>query len=141
MHQLELDHELADGVDATSSPALQARARQLQTRHFRKALVAEIDTALAKAEHPPHWHSASLPVRAAEVRGARAELEALRQALAASTAPAVQPIALAACLINDPNGPLYHAWAGADIAQLADRATDALTAPPQRTRRGQSRSR
>ena len=130
MHQFELDRQLADGADTASSPALKTRARQLRTPHFREALVAELDTVLVKAEHPPHWHSPSLPVRSLEVHAARGALGALRQALAAPGVPCVQGIALAACLIHDPGGPLYHACASGDIGQLARQATVTLTAAP-----------
>ena len=133
-HQFELDRELAEGADPTSSPALQTRARRLQRTDFRRGLVAQIDAALAKAEHPPHWHSASLPVRALEVRSARETLQALRQVLTAPGAPCVQGLALAACLLNDHHGPLYDPCTGGDIAQRADVATSALAAQPQRHR-------
>jgi hypothetical protein len=83
---------------------------------------------LAKAEHPPHWHSVRLPVRAVDVRAARDALRALRQALTASEAGCLPGLALAACLLNDPQGPLYHPCSGGDIAQLADQATRALNA-------------
>ena len=126
VHQFELDRELAEGADPTSSPALQARARRLQGTHFRHGLVAQIDVALVKAEHPPHWHSATLPIRALEVRAAREALLGLRQALEVPGALCAQGVALAACLLNDPCGPLYHPCGGGDIAQLADVATSAL---------------
>jgi hypothetical protein len=127
VHQFKLDRELADGADPGRSPALQARAHQLVGTHFRRELVAQLDAVLDKAEHPPHWHSVSLPVRALEVRAAHNALAALRQALKDPGAPCVRGVALAACLINDPDGPLYH-QTGADIAQLADVATASLTA-------------
>jgi hypothetical protein len=128
MHQFELDRQLADGVDPASSPPLQTRARQLQAIHCRQHLAAQIDAALAKAEHPPHWHSARVPVRAVDVRAARDALAALRQALIASEAPCVRGLALASCLVNDSQGPLYRSCAGGDVAQLADNATGALGA-------------
>ena len=126
LHQAELDRDLAGGADATDSPALRTRAKQLTGAHFRRELVAQLDAALDKAEHPPHWRSVSVPVRAFEVRAARASLTALRQALLDPGVPCVRGVALAACLINDPDGPLYR-QTGADIAQLAESATMTLT--------------
>jgi hypothetical protein len=128
VHQFDLDRRLADGVDPVSSPALQIRAHQLQAIHCRQHLVAQIDAALAKAEHPPHWHSARVPVRAVDVRAARDALGALRQALIAPEASCVRGLALASCLVNDSQGPLYRSCTGRDVAQLANDATGALAA-------------
>jgi hypothetical protein len=121
--QFELDRELADGADPSRSPDLQARAEQLTSAHFRRELIAQLDGALAKADHPPHWHSASLPVQSEHVRAAQGPLRALRRALQSSSTGCVQGAALAACLLNDPNGPLYRARAGGSIADLANAAT------------------
>lgn len=128
VHQFELDRQLAGGVDPAGSPALQTRTRQLQALACRRRLVAQIDAALAKAELPPQWHSARIPVRGANVRAARDALGALRQALTASQAGCLQGLALAACLLNDSQGPLYHPCSRGGLAQLADEATSALAA-------------
>ena len=127
LHQFELDRQLADGADPASSHALQARAHQLLSTRFRRELVAQLDGVLAKVEHPPHWHSVSLPVCAVEVSAAREALEALRQALQDPAVPSVQGIALAACLINDPDGPLYQRQHEVVITQLAEVTLAALT--------------
>ena len=121
VHQFELDRQLADGADPASSPALRARAHQLLSAHFRRELIAQLGGVLAKAEHPPHWRSLSLPVCAEEVRTARQSLEALHQALQDPAVPSVQGVALAACLINDPHGPVYqrrHDIAVADLVEV-----------------------
>lgn len=138
MHQSELDRQLADGADPASSPALQTRAHQLQAIHCRRCLVAEIDAVLAKAEHPPHWHSVRLPVRTPDVRAARDALLALRQMLAAGEELCVPGLALASCLLNDSQGPLYQPCPGGDLAQLAHEARTALAAHPAQ-RPGQAR--
>jgi hypothetical protein len=126
VHQFELDRELADGADPARSPALQARAHQLLSGHSRRELVAQLDAVLTKAEHPPHWHSVSLPVRALDIHAARQSLEALRAALHDPAAPCVRGVAIAACLINDRSGPLYQRQSASAIAQLARAATVAL---------------
>ena len=132
VHQLELDRQLADGVDPASSPALETRAHQLQAVRCRQHLAAQIDAALAKAEHPPYWHSVRIPVRTVDVGAARDALEALRHALVDCEAGGVPGLALAACLLNDPQGPLYHPCSRGGIAQLADEARSALAgySPP-----------
>lgn len=78
-----------------------------------------------------------LPVRAPDVRAARNALLALRQALAAGEEPCVSGLALASCLLNDLQGPLYRPCPGGDVVQLADEARTAL-ATHQRQRVGQS---
>ncbi len=71
--------------------------------------MAEIDCALLKAEHPPHWRSTSLPVLAAEVNDPREDANALRRGLLASSPiPAVRGVAQASCLLNDAEVPLYR---------------------------------
>ncbi len=127
VHQFELDRQLAGGADLESSPALQARAHQLLSTHFRRDLVAQLDGVLAKVDHAPHWHSVSLPVCVAQVRAARDALEALRQALQDTAVPSVRGVALAASLINDPDGPLHQRRHEITIAPLAEIATEALS--------------
>jgi hypothetical protein len=126
-HQSELDRDLAGGATPRQSPEHQARARQLVSQRCRRELVAELDIALAKAEHAPSWHSASLPVQTAAIRDARAELSSLRRALLESQPPTLRGAALASCLLSDPQSPLYHACPGPTVAQLATAATAGLT--------------
>ena len=130
LNQFELDRELTGGVDIHTSAELQARARQLQSEHVKRHLVAAIDGALEKAEHPPQWRSTRLPVQASEVKHARAALAALQQALA-SPEPSVRGIAQASCLLNDFESPLYHHRDGLTVAELANLATAACTRPSQ----------
>jgi hypothetical protein len=63
-------------------------------------------------------------------------LLALQRALAAAEGPCVPGLALASCLLNDLQGPLYQPCPGGDLAQLADEARTALAAH-QRQRAGQ----
>lgn len=127
LHQFDLDRKLANGDDPSSSRALQVRAHELLSPRFRAELIAELDCAVAKAEHPPHWHSARLPVRAPQVKAARVDLDALRQALNNQYTTSVRGLALAACLINDPTGPLYHSHPDT-ITELAQSAVQYMTA-------------
>jgi hypothetical protein len=99
MHQFELDRQLADGADPASSPALQTRAGQLQAMHCRRHLVDQIDAALAKADDPPHWRSVC-----------------------------VSGLAVASCLLNDLQGPLYHPAPAATSPSLPTRRR-ALSSP------------
>jgi hypothetical protein len=126
LHQLELDRALAGGVDSADSVELEVRAEQLRSAHFKRHLVAALDAALTKADHPPHWHSGGVPVRVAEVRAARPALEELRDELLSSAAPSLAGLARASCLLDDPQGPLYHACdPGVTLGQLAAEAASA----------------
>lgn len=126
-HQFELDRDFAAGALPDRSPEHEARARQLLSDRCRRQLVAELDSALMKADHPPHWHSASLPVQTVSVQRARAELDALRRSLLACERPSLRGAALASCLLSDPQGPVYSASPGPTVAQLAQAAAGALT--------------
>jgi hypothetical protein len=81
---------------------------------------------LGNAEHPPRWRSVRIPVRAVDVRAARDALGGLREALLAGDADGLPGLALAACMLKDPQGPLYHPCSRGEIAQLADEARSAL---------------
>lgn len=141
VHQFELDRSLADGADPASSPDLKMRAEVLVSRRCRRRLVAELDSVRARAAHPPHWHSATLPVCAGSVLAAADALERLGRALQACDDPPVRGVALASCLINDPDGPLYCRATSHTIAALAGEATAVLSLASTPTTRGASGSR
>lgn len=126
LHHAELDRELARGVPAATSPAHAERARQLMGRHVRRELASCIDGVLARAEHPPHWHSTALPIEAAAVLAARTDLERLRAALLAEDCRSALGVALASVLLHDDHSPLYTAFAGTSVNALAQSATAAL---------------
>ena len=130
LHHAELDRDLADGVPVARSPAHAERARQLLGRHVRRELALRIDGVLARAEHPPHWHSTALPIETAAVRAARDELESLRDALLDSGCRSERGVALASVLLHDDRSPLYSALADTTVGALAHTATVALTAEP-----------
>lgn len=125
-HQFTLDRDLAGGVRPDQTLEHEERARQLCSSRCRRFLINEHDSALAKAAHPPSWHSVTLPVQAAAVLAARLQLSALRQALLESEPPSVRGAAIASCLLNDPQSPLRHADTGQTIIELATAAIAAL---------------
>jgi hypothetical protein len=128
LHHAELDRDLAAGVPVASSPAHAERARRLVGRHVRRGLAGSIDGVLARAAHPPHWHSTALPIDAMAVLGARDELESLRDALLDDGCRSARGVALASVLLHDDHSPLSGAVADTTIAALARAATLALTA-------------
>jgi hypothetical protein len=130
LHQQELDRQLANGADPASSAALQARAQLIVTVRFRRELAAEIECVLAQAEHPPHWHTATLPVCVEEVCAARDALVALAGALRAPPVPPVRGAALAACLMNDTDGPLYQRARCGEISAVATDAAAMIGCAP-----------
>jgi hypothetical protein len=130
LHQFELDRQLAAGVDPAGSPALAARAQLITGGRFRRGLVDHIESALARAERPPHWHSATLPVCTGEIRAARQALGALARTLKEPGVSNVRGVALAACLVNDPHGPLYQRAGADEISSLAQDAVALLGGAP-----------
>jgi hypothetical protein len=108
LHQLELDRALAAGADWHASKELETRALQLQSEHFRRHLLATLDAVMTRAGQAPHWHTSSLPVQSPAFEDARDELEDLRQALFDGDEIPVCGLARAACLLDDPSGPLYR---------------------------------
>jgi hypothetical protein len=119
LHHAELDRDLADGVPTTTSPAHAERARQLLGRHVRRELAGCIDGVLARAEHPPHWHSTALPIESAVVRAARSDLEQLRDALLGEGCRSTRGVALASVLLHDDHSPLYTALADTTVSAHA----------------------
>src|SRR3954454_11890687 len=117
LHHAELDRDLADGVLPASSPAHAERARQLCGGHVRRELAGCIDGILARAEHPPHWHSTALPIDAAAVRSARAELEALRDALLSEAGCSCPGVAQASVLLHGEGSPVYTMFADVTVAE------------------------
>jgi hypothetical protein len=127
LHHAELDRDLAAGVAPQSTPEHDVRARQLLGRHVRRGLAGCIDGVLARAEHPPHWHSTALPIEAAAVRAARGELEALRGALL-SDGCSCRGVAQASVLLHDQASPVYTAFADVTVADAAIAARAAMAA-------------
>lgn len=105
-HQLELDHDLAEGATPDTSPEHALRATQLLSARGRRELADELDRAIAKAERPPPLRSPSIPVQADAVLQARDLLTALRRAVLYAPAPTVRGMALTASFVHDPHGPL-----------------------------------
>jgi hypothetical protein len=126
LHHAELDRDLAAGVNPASSPEHTVRARQLTGTHVRRELADCIDGVIARAEHPPHWHSTVLPIQAAAVHAACPDLEELRDALLDDSRSDCHGVALAAVLLHDHSGPLYTDAADTTVTALARAATTAL---------------
>jgi hypothetical protein len=128
LHHEDLDRDLADGVPVATSAAHAERARQLLGRHVRRELAGGIDGILARAEHPPHWHTTVLPVEAPAVRTARRELVALRDALLDDGCRSWRGVAQAAVLVHDQDSPVYSALAAVTVADAATSARASLAA-------------
>jgi hypothetical protein len=107
LHHDELDRDLATGVSPETSRDHELRAQQLLSHRVREQLAYDIDAILARAEHPPHWHSPVLPVQEAAVKAARTELLRLREALVDDARRSCRGVAMANLLLNDLDGPVY----------------------------------
>jgi hypothetical protein len=122
LHHADLDRDLAAGVAPQSTPEHSVRLRQLLGRHVRRGLAGCIDSILARAEHPPHWHSTALPIQTAAVVAARGELEGLRDALLSDAGCSCRGVAQASVLLHDEGSPVYTAFADVTVADAATAA-------------------
>jgi hypothetical protein len=133
LRQLDLDRALAAGADCHASEELETRAHQLQSEHFRRHLLASLDAAIARAGQPSHWHTSALPMQSPALDEAREELDELRDALRHGDEIPVRGLARAACLLDDPSGPLYRRSDGdvtlTELAHLAAIACSPGTPP------------
>lgn len=136
LHHAELDRDLAAGIPPQTSPEHACRAGRLLGRHVRLGLAGCIDGVIARAEHPPHWHSTALPIEAAAVRAARTELERLREALLNDSCRSVRGVARAALLLHDEHSPIHTPFADSTVAEAARAATEALAADADRRSAG-----
>jgi hypothetical protein len=131
LHHAELDRDLAAGISPTVSADHELRARQLLGHRVRRELACDVDSVLARADHPPHWRSTTLPVQTAAVQAARPELLRLRDALLDESRSSCRAVALAVLLLHDVRGPIYVPGESSVVAlaRAANVAFDA-DAPP-----------
>jgi hypothetical protein len=125
-HQDDLDRELAAGTPPTASPQHELRARQLRSAHKRRELARAVDSVLHRGQHPPHWHSAALPMQAEAVRDAQVELEQLRSVLLSPGEVPSQGLALASLLLHGPDIPIHAAAPYGTVAAQARAALRAM---------------
>jgi hypothetical protein len=103
----ELDERLANGANPDTDPLLTRRAAQLTTRSTRTSLADGLESALAEARKP--WTmSARLPLRRAEIRACADDIVALAARLRDDEPIDVAGAAMAASLVFDGTGPIYH---------------------------------
>jgi hypothetical protein len=103
----ELDERLAHGADPDTDPLLTRRAAQLTTRSTRTDIAEGLESALAEARKA--WSvSARLPLRRAEIRACADDIVALAARLRDDEPIDVAGAAMAASLVFDGTGPIYH---------------------------------
>lgn len=119
------DRELAGGADPHGSPALLARARELERDDTRRGLAACILNLIDAAEEPHSiWvaHGIEPPLRREAVLRARGSLLALAEALTSGDRASVRGAALASRLVSDRLSPVYSAAADGELEVWADDA-------------------
>ena len=128
--QVQLDDELAAGVDPVATRVLALRAGQLTDPRRRARFARSLRRAIAAAELPAHrrlpGRGAAVPVNRAAVLEARPELEALADDLVEISHPNPRGVALAVKLLRDGAGPLYRPWSPDDLRRAAEGARAAL---------------
>jgi hypothetical protein len=106
---MDLDAQLADGVDPTRSPELRLRAQQLASPKMRTELAFRVSRAVELADRGFELTTitARVPIKRARVRACRQWLLQIVQRLRADRPLAVRGLAMTALLLEDGRGPLY----------------------------------
>lgn len=133
-HAAQLDELISRGDRMTAAKLCEARARQLENVRRRVAIAAQIETCVEAAATDlrgsrPRTSVWLADLRQAEVLAAAPELLDLACALRSPDRVAPRGVAMAMLLIRDGESPLYVAGGQGDIAQAANAARDALSAP------------
>jgi hypothetical protein len=129
-----LDRALAAGTSPETSISLAVRAMQLTSGKYRRQLATGLQRILATATQQPatpSWantvHPTRLPLSRKRIGRSAGPLAALASYLSATGPVPVQGVAMVSQLLTDGTGPLYHQACGEDLADIIDKATQALT--------------
>jgi hypothetical protein len=110
-----LDTKLAQGVDPLTSEILNARVQQLVALSMRRSLALGYLDLVEAAGAPHSPFSPVVPVVRARVVAAESLIREIAQALVAPL-PRVRGIAMAASLLSDGSGPIFHLASDADLS-------------------------
>ena len=127
LHAYELDHALAEGALPEDHALLALRAQQLAGPAARRDACRSLDRLLAAQPAPGPLHPAPTAHQRERVAASRAELEQLRNALAAPAPLPVRGVAMAHILLTDGGGPLFRVGAHEDLRSAVVRAIRELT--------------
>lgn len=127
LHAYELDQALAAGVSPEGQALLALRAQQLAGPAARRDACRSLDRLLAAQPAPGPLHPVPTAHQLERVAASRAELEQLRNALAAPAPLPVRGVAMVHILLTDGGGPLFHAGAREDLRSAVVRAIRELT--------------
>jgi len=103
----DLDRRLADGCRPVGSAQLELRTLQLASARCRWSLAAALVSRVAESRRPIDPRSAITPLRRSAVLAAGDDLLCLAGALTHPGFNDVRGVALASCLLRDPQSPLY----------------------------------
>jgi hypothetical protein len=108
LHRRALDHQLAQGVDPSSSTDLAYRAEQLLSPRCRRSFASGIKRILEASEEPASALTAAVPLRRREILAARADLIELADLLCSEENPQVRGLALVEAFLTSGDSPLFH---------------------------------
>src|ERR1700736_4169827 len=121
-----LDRELAGGVPAQLSPALELRAQELLQPPMRRALCDQLRRIVREA-HEPARLSRRVPIRSRQVVDVEGDLRLLASRLDSASPIAVRGLAKVRILLTDGCGPLYDRDSNQDLGAAVQQALAALT--------------
>jgi hypothetical protein len=128
-----LDHQLAEGADPHTSPALGLRAVQLSKARSRRAIARRLRRKLRAAGEAPSWRWGRPPLPRDQLL---AESDALMDLIRRLEAPGwAEPmgVALARLLLTDPVSPIYEQAEPATLYMAVRLATAAMGASDERS--------
>ena len=105
---INLDTQLAEGIDPSQSPELTLRAQQLASPRMRAELAFRVSRAVELADRgfEPGTITTRIPIRRTRVRACRQWLLQIVQRLRDDRPLAVRGLAMTALLLEDRSGPL-----------------------------------
>jgi hypothetical protein len=108
LRRVELDEQLAAGVQPSAGSLLHARAQQLGSPTARARIARAFEKTLTEARKPAPVQGARLPLRRREIRNCDEDIIALVRRLDDESPIDVQGAAMAELLITDGASPLYR---------------------------------
>jgi hypothetical protein len=131
-HRIELDEQLAAGVQPQAGTLLHHRAQELASPEQRAALARALEAVLREARRSGRVRT---PLRAGEIRACDEDILALIRRLGDRHAIDVQGVAMVAELLADPSGPLVRdgdrslRWALRSARLALDHVDESAPAP------------
>jgi hypothetical protein len=109
LKSMELDRELADGLDPDDTASRSMRAAELISSATRRRLAMQLRRVLQRAYRPPHPFDPTVPLARVTILEHREEIETLAKLLEGRAPVEARGVAFARLLLTEPCSPIYGA--------------------------------